>query len=152
MPFFGPGTAPLTRMRFRSGSTECTVNPSCVRRFPPMRPGIFWPLNTRDGVAEAPIEPGARTLCEPCDFGPLWKLCRLIVPAKPLPIPIPETFTLSPGANASTVTVSPATSSVGPRNSSTWRCGSTPFFARCPVSPFESFRSATGSYASCTAS
>ena len=24
------------------------------------------PLKTRDGVAEAPIEPGLRTLCEPC--------------------------------------------------------------------------------------
>ena len=30
--------------------------------------------------------------------------------------------------------------------------GSTPFFARCPISPFEIFRSATGSYASWTAS
>ena len=31
------------------------------------------PLKTRAGHAEAPIEPGARTLCEPCDFGPLAK-------------------------------------------------------------------------------
>ena len=45
------------------------------------------PLNTRDGVAEAPIEPGARLLCEPCDFGPEAKLWRLIVPWKPLPLP-----------------------------------------------------------------
>ena len=43
------------------------------------------PLNTREGVAEAPIEPGARTLCEPWDFGPAAKLWRLIVPWKPLP-------------------------------------------------------------------
>ena len=43
------------------------------------------PLNTREGVAEAPIEPGARTLCEPWDLGPLAKLWRLIVPWKPLP-------------------------------------------------------------------
>src|SRR5919109_568805 len=28
------------------------------------------PLNTRAGSAEAPIEPGARTLCEPCETGP----------------------------------------------------------------------------------
>ena len=27
------------------------------------------PLKTRDGVADAPIEPGARTLCEPCEAG-----------------------------------------------------------------------------------
>ena len=45
------------------------------------------PLNTREGVAEAPIEPGARTLCEPWDFGPAAKLWRLIVPWKPLPLP-----------------------------------------------------------------
>ena len=63
-----------------------------------MRPAIFIPLNTREGVAEAPIEPGVRTLCEPCETGPRWKLWRLIVPAKPLPIPIPETLTLSPGS------------------------------------------------------
>ena len=47
------------------------------------------PLKTRDGVADAPIEPGLRTLCEPCDRGPLEKLCRLIVPWKPLPIADP---------------------------------------------------------------
>ena len=47
------------------------------------------PLKTRDGVAEAPIEPGLRMLCEPCVFGPRWKRWRLIVPAKPLPIEMP---------------------------------------------------------------
>ena len=50
------------------------------------------PLNTRDGVAEAPIEPGARTLCEPCVFGPRENLWRVMVPANPLQIPIPETL------------------------------------------------------------
>ena len=50
-----------------------------------MRPGPRMPLNTREGVADAPIEPGARTLCEPWDFGPAAKLWRLIVPWKPLP-------------------------------------------------------------------
>src|ERR671931_455052 len=82
-----------------------------------MRPAIRRPLNTRDGVADAPIEPGLRMLCEPCVFGPRLKLCRLIVPAKPLPIPIPETLTRSPGSNVSTVTASPGVSSVVPRNS-----------------------------------
>ena len=86
------------------------------------------PLKTRDGVADAPIEPGLRMLCEPCVFGPRWNLWRLIVPAKPLPIPIPETLIESPGSKASTVTVSPGTSSVSPRNSTRWRCApSTPF-------------------------
>ena len=96
-PFLGPGTAPLTSSRFRVGSTSCTVTPSWVTRLPPIRPAILMPLNTREGVAEAPIEPGARTLCEPWARGPLEKLWRLIVPWKPLPIPIPETLIASPG-------------------------------------------------------
>ena len=48
------------------------------------------PLNTREGVADAPIEPGARTLCEPCVTGPRLKLWRLIVPWKPLPFETPD--------------------------------------------------------------
>ena len=74
-----------------------------------MRPAILMPLNTRDGVAEAPIEPGLRMLCEPCERGPLQKLCRLIVPWKPLPMPIPATLISSPGSKISTVTLSPST-------------------------------------------
>ena len=97
MPFFGPGTEPFTSSRFRSTSTSCTVRPICVTRLPPIRPAILIPLNTRDGVAEAPIEPGLRTLCEPCERGPLEKLWRLIVPWKPLPIPIPATLTCVAG-------------------------------------------------------
>ena len=71
-----------------------------MTRLPPIRPAILMPLKTREGVAEAPIEPGLRTLCEPCVTGPREKLWRLIVPWKPLPIPIPPTFTLSPGWKA----------------------------------------------------
>ena len=50
------------------------------------------PLKTRDGVADAPIEPGLRMLCEPCETGPRWKLWRLIVPWKPLPMLVPLTL------------------------------------------------------------
>ena len=78
------------------------------------------PLKTRDGVADAPIEPGLRMLCEPWDFGPRAKRWRLIVPWKPLPIPIPATLTWSPGWKVSTVTVSPTSDSLAPRNST--RC------------------------------
>ena len=93
------------------------------------------PLITREGVAEAPIEPGARTLCEPWDFGPLAKLWRLIVPWKPLPFEVPEILTLSPGANASTVTVSPTSSSpASSRNSRTTRCAEASAFLRWPSS------------------
>jgi len=64
------------------------------------------PFITRAGQADAPIEPGARTLCEPWDLGPLAKPWRLIVPWKPLPLEVPAIFTRWPGSKASTVTVS----------------------------------------------
>ena len=115
-----------------------------------MRPAIRMPLKTREGVADAPIEPGLRTLCEPCETGPRLKLWRLIVPAKPLPIPIPETLIASPGSKASTVIDSPSVSSVVPRNSTRRRCGS--IWPRWPRSAFEIFRSGTLSNASWTAS
>ena len=87
-----------------------------------MRPAILMPLNTRDGVADAPIEPGLRMLCEPWARGPELKLWRLIVPWKPLPMPMPATLTLSPGSNDATVTVSPSTApSMPPRNSTSFR-------------------------------
>ena len=117
-----------------------------------MWPAIFLPLNTRDGVADAPTEPGLRTLCEPWLTGPRLKLWRLIVPWKPLPIDVPETLIRSPGSNASTVTLSPTWSSLGPRNSTRCRCPPTPALRRWPSSPFESLRSTTGSKASWTAS
>ena len=69
-------------------------------------------MKTRDGVAEAPIEPGARTLCEPWPRGPELNRWRLIVPWKPLPMPMPATLTLSPGSKSSTVTVSPCDGAV----------------------------------------
>ena len=82
-----------------------------MTRLLPIWPGPRMPFITRAGQAEAPIEPGARTLCEPCDFGPLVKLWRLIVPWKPLPFEVPEILTVWPTSKASTVTVSPTCSS-----------------------------------------
>ena len=95
---------------------------------PPRRPAILIPLKTREGVAEAPTEPGLRTLWEPCEVGPRLKLCRLIVPANPLPIETPDTLTLSPTSKLSTVTASPSVAPVRPRSSSRCLCGATPFF------------------------
>ena len=103
------------------------------------------PLMTREGVADWPIEPGARTLCEPCETGPRENPWRLIVPAKPLPFERPLTLIASPGSKPSTVTTSPAVSSNAPRNSCRWRCGAMSFLARCPRSGFESLRSGTSS-------
>ena len=111
------------------------------------------PLNTREGVADAPIDPGARTLCEPCDFGPLLKLWRLIVPWNPLPFELPETLTWSPGSNASTVTVSPTSSSpASSRNSARWRWAEASAFFRWPSSALVSDFSLHAPNASCTAS
>jgi len=45
-----------------------------------MRPDMRTPFMTRDGVADAPIDPGLRMLCDPCETGPRVKPCRLIVP------------------------------------------------------------------------
>ena len=118
-----------------------------------MRPGPLMPLNTREGVAEAPIEPGARTLCEPCDFGPALKLWRLMVPAKPLPLLLPATFTRWPTSNDSTVTVSPIVSSpASSRNSTSVRSGGALAFFRCPSSGLVSAFSRTEPKPSWTAS
>ena len=112
------------------------------------------PLNTRAGSAEAPIEPGARTLCEPCETGPRWKLWRLIVPAKPLPFETPETLTVWPfSKTASTFTSAPTSSSPGsPRNSRRWRRLPTPAFLRRPSFGLVSFFSVVSPKASWIAS
>ena len=79
-PLFGPGTEPLTMRRLRSTSTSWTTRPGWVTRVPPMRPDMRIPLKTREGVAEAPIDPGFRMLWEPWETGPRVNPWRLIVP------------------------------------------------------------------------
>ena len=73
-----------------------------MTRLPPMRPGPRMPLNTREGVAEAPIEPGARTLCEPWLTGPGGEVVALDRALEALALRTPETFTIWPGSKAST--------------------------------------------------
>src|ERR1044072_4914636 len=68
-----PGTAPRIIKRLFSASTRATVRPLIVRRTSPVCPGDRVRLSTREGYAEAPIEPGARTFIEPCDSGPRLK-------------------------------------------------------------------------------
>ena len=119
------------------------------------------PLNTRAGSAEAPIEPGARTLCEPCETGPRWKLWRLIVPWKPLPFETPETLTRWPfsktpltltSAPTLSSSPSPAYAELATRNSR--RCLRLPTLAffRWPSFGLLSFFSVISPKASCTAS
>ena len=104
-------------------------------------------------MADAPIEPGARLLCEPWDFGPEAKLWRLIVPWKPLPLLVPATLTVWPTSNASTVTVSPTCSSpASSRNSVSVFTGGAFTFLRWPSSGLLSAFSRTAPNPSCTAS
>ena len=118
-----------------------------------MWPRIRMPLKTRDGVADAPIEPGLRTLCEPWLVGPRLKLWRLMVPAKPLPFEVPVTSTCSPGSNASTVTaVADGEARSSRANSSRCRCGPAPAFFRWPASGFVMRFALTAPNASWTAS
>ena len=71
--------------RFWSAITSTILRPRCVTRLLPIWPGPRMPLNTRDGVGGcADLEPGARTLCEPCETGLRLKRWRLTVPCEAL--------------------------------------------------------------------
>ena len=68
MPPLGPGTAPLTRINSRSGSAWTISRLRVVTCCPPIRPAILVPLNTLEGVAQAPMAPGDRCfLWLPCE-------------------------------------------------------------------------------------
>src|SRR6201992_2836903 len=120
----GPGTAPLMSSRFLSPSTACTVRLCTVVRSEPIRPAIRTPLNTRPGVAQAPIEPGERCLrWVPCEADRPLKPCRFMTPAVPLPLDLPVTSTRWPAANSSAVSSWPSVYSDAPsvRISAPWR-------------------------------
>src|SRR5581483_1118232 len=87
-PPVGPGTEPRTSRRPRSASPSTTCRLSVVTRSWPYCPAIRVPLNTRAGVAHAPIEPGARCF--------LWLPCDA-----PLPLEMPVTSTRSPAPKRS---------------------------------------------------
>ncbi len=113
VPPFGPGTEPRTSIRLSLLMISTISRPFWVTRLLPIWPGPRMPFITRAGQADAPIDPGARTLCEPWDFGPRLKLWRLIVPWKPLPFEVPATLTVWPVSKVSTVTVSPTVQLAG---------------------------------------
>src|SRR5579875_183885 len=122
-PPLGPGTAPLRSSRFRSGSALTTSRLSVVTLAEPCWPAMRVPLKTLAGVAQAPIDPGARW-CLWLPWLAPWppKLCRFIPPAKPLPLLTAVTSTLSPAFSMSTVSSSPTLySPVSARRSSTSR-------------------------------
>src|SRR5258708_14362185 len=156
-PPFGPGTAPLISSTFSSGSTSTISRLRTVTRVVPICPDIFIPGKTRDGKLDAPIEPGARWNMEPCPPGPPLKWWPRTTPAKPLPLLMPITSTLSFGLNSSTSTRSPVfISPLEPlsRRNSRWNLTpSAPDFFRCPASGFESLDFLTYSIRpNCTAS
>src|SRR3712207_3597109 len=81
-PPTGPGTAPLMSSRPCSASTLWTVRLRVVTCSWPIRPAMRVPLNTRAGVAHAPMEPGERCLrWTPCPAPRPRKLCRFMTPA-----------------------------------------------------------------------
>src|SRR4029077_8428045 len=90
---FAPGTPPLTRMRFRSGSILTTLYARAVVRSLPIWPDMRTPLNTR-AASVAPMAPGWRTFMEPCDSGPRLNLCLFMRPWKPLPLEVEVTSTI----------------------------------------------------------
>ena len=119
-----------------------------------MRPAIRTPLKTRPGVAQAPIEPGERCLrSTPWLARRPWKPCRFMTPAKPLPLVLPVTSIVWPGANASTVTSWPSSYSRASVVRSSTRCrrGATSAFAKWPASGLLTLRGSIAPYASWTA-
>ena len=101
-PPSGPGTAPRISRRLRSGSARTTSRFKIVTRSLPIWPAIRMPLNTREGVAHAPMEPGERCLrCVPWLLDMPEKPWRFITPANPLPLETPTTSARSPAANTS---------------------------------------------------
>ena len=109
-PAVGAGDRALdraaARARGRTGPPRGSA-PSCAGC--PSWPAIRMPLNTRLGVAHAPIAPGERCfLCTPWPPPRPANPWRFITPENPLPFETPTTSTLSPTAKESTVTSWPA--------------------------------------------
>src|SRR6185437_9293578 len=124
-----PGTAPLTSTSSRSGSADTTSRLRAVTCWPPIRPAMRVPLNTRDGVAQAPMEPGTRwALWFPWEAPCPLKLCRFIPPAKPLPLLTAMASTFSPAVHRSAVSSWPTSYWLmsARRSSTSFRPGSTP--------------------------
>ncbi len=136
-----PGTAPRTTSRLLPASTRTTLTLRSVTLSVPMCPAPFMPGSTREGKAEAPIEPGARWNIEPWVAAPPRKWWRLTTPWKPLPRLVPATVIVSPAANSSTETLSPTLTSApsSTRNSRRTRQGGSPAFSKWPFMAFVTF-------------
>src|SRR5215204_4905813 len=135
-PPLAPGIAPLIRIKPRSASTAWTARFCNVTRCTPIRPAIRRPLNTRPGVAQPPIEPGARCLrCTPWLARRPPKPCRFMTPAVPLPLLTPVASTTSFAANRSAVSSWPRVYSLASAVRISTRClrGVTPALSKCPA-------------------
>ena len=62
-----------------------------VLRLPPMRPGSFFPLITRDGSVPGPMDPGFRDMGCPWLLGRPANPWRLTTPWNPRPLVTPVT-------------------------------------------------------------
>src|SRR5512139_2316387 len=91
-------------------------------------------LMTRDGQADAPIDPGARWNMDPWVARPPRKLHRFTTPANPLPLVCPITSTTSPSLKMSTLISAPTSRGSLPSSRISWRARNVPFpaFWKCP--------------------
>ena len=91
----GAGDGALHQQQVRArGRTGRPRGSASSRAGCPNWPAIRMPLNTRLGVAHAPIAPGERCfLCTPWLPPRPWNPWRFITPAKPLPFETPTTST-----------------------------------------------------------
>ncbi|CAC13761.1 unknown; predicted coding region [Mycoplasmopsis pulmonis] len=138
-PFLGPGTAPLTNRILFLTSVIITSRFWIVTCSCPRWPGIVIPLTTLFPEI-SPREPvcltGLLPPPPPWDFGPIFWLCLLMVPANPLPFEIPVTSTNSPGVNIDTSTFDPSSKPCISLISFTNLFGVVFAFAKCPISGF----------------
>src|SRR5439155_4978605 len=133
----GPGTAPLMRTSWRSGSASTTWRLRVVTFWAPRRPAMRVPRNTRAGVAQAPMAPGALCfLWLPWAAGWPLKLWRFMGPAKPRPRLTAVTSTSSPAVRRSAASSWPTWNSLvsSTRSSTSFLPASTRALAKWPAS------------------
>ncbi|ACF07299.1 conserved hypothetical membrane protein [Metamycoplasma arthritidis 158L3-1] len=107
---FAPGIDPLITNMLLAGSSLTISRFWMVTCSEPRCPGIVIPFQTLFPEI-SPIDPVWRKGCDPppppCDLGPMCWFHLLMVPAKPLPLEIAVTSTISPAWKSDASMVSP---------------------------------------------
>src|SRR5512145_1244510 len=123
---------------FLSGWTPTTLRLRTVTRSSPYWPPIFMFLMTREGHAEAPMDPGARWNMDPWVARPPLKFHRFTTPVNPRPFVCPVTSTKSPSRKMSTLISWPTSRAVSAVTRTSLRAPNVPLpaFWKCPRSGF----------------